>query len=218
MSPSRWANIRAIVLAIVLLGHGIYALPIPEPISTTDVKNPQRQRDIEVWRGLLRSLGLDIPLERVEGALVSTTKGLSKIHRTLKAPFKPAFELVGANQSWALFASASTTPDRLVVQIDRGNGWETVMRRLDPCCSWREDQLEYRRLRGVWDGQQRSMRAGYKGLTKWIARQAMRDAPDAQKVRVYLERSVSVYPWEPPDDSKDIVHERTHRRSDLEAP
>lgn len=211
----RWAEIRAALLAVVLFAHGIYALPIPPAVSEKDVKNELRQRDIEVWRSWMAAVGLHVSLERFERALIGSTQGLAKAHRTLKSPFKPAFELVGANQSWALFASASTAPDRLVIEIDRGEGWEPILRRLDPCCSWREPQLEYRRLRGVWDGQKGGMRAGYKGLTKWIAREVFEEFPDAQRMRVYMERGVSVYPWEEPDPTREVKFERVHRRETI---
>jgi hypothetical protein len=215
MNIVNWAQIRAVLIAVALLAHGIYALPIPEPVSNTDVKNEVRQRDIAVWREWMASVGLEVSLEQFERTLIDTTQALSKLHRTLKKPFKPAFDLVGANQAWALFASASTSPDRLVIEIDRGEGWEPILRRLDPCCPWREPQLQYRRLRGVWDGQTKSMRAGYKGLTKWLAHKVFEEYPDAQRMRVYLERGVSVYPWQEPDPTLKIMHERVHRRGHL---
>jgi hypothetical protein len=131
---------------------------------------------------------------------------------------KPVFDVLGTNQAWALFASATTKPERLVIQIQREGSleWHVVTRRLDPCCTWKEDALRYRRIRGVWDGQRDRMRAAYKGMTKWVAREAFEDFPDATRVRVHLEQRISTYPWEPDDLTVEINHDRVHRRESVQ--
>jgi hypothetical protein len=183
------------------------------------VKKEGHQEDIDRWERWLTGAGIAVTHEQLEQFVIDSTKMLGGLHKALKKPWKPLFDLVGANQAWALFASASTRPDRLVVEIERerGTGWIPIERRLDPCCTWRDDQLRYRRIRGVWDGQQDNMRAGYKGLTKWIARQAFLEHPDALRMRVYLEQTESTYPWEPPKDPPHLKvrHERVHRRDEI---
>lgn len=216
------AHLRAALLFLALLGNAVYALPLPAAVSAKDVKKEGHQRDITQWEGWLGSAGIAVTHAQLETFVVDSTAALGGLHKALKKPFKPLFDLVGANQAWALFASATTKPDRLVVEIERapGSGWVPLERRLDPCCTWRDDQLRYRRVRGVWDGQQDSMRAGYKGLTKWLARQAFLEHPDALRMRVYLEQTVSYYPWEVPDVLPDLVirHERVHRREAILGP
>ncbi|MEQ1507339.1 MAG: hypothetical protein ABMB14_34240 [Myxococcota bacterium] len=224
MTRPPWADLRAAALLVALIGHGIYALPIPNAVKAEDLEKDWRQRELGVWRDGLARVGVELTDDELGAWLVSTTTGLHDLHRWLKTPFAPLFDLVGANQAWALFASATTAPDRLVVEIERPDpttgepGWVPILRRLDPCCTWREDELEYRRIRGVWDGQQDEMRAGYKGLTKWIARQAFADYPDASRVRVQLERGRSTYPWEPPDPTTTIEHQRVHRPTAVALP
>lgn len=208
------SHVRAALLLFALLGNVIYALPLPTAVSRSEVKKEGRQSDIVQWERWLGAAGIAVTHAGLEDFVVDATGALGGIHKTLKKPFKPLFDLVGANQAWALFASATVKPDRLVIQIERepGTGWVTIERRLDPCCTWRDDQLRYRRIRGVWDGQPDAMRPGYKGLTKWLARAAFLDHPDARRMRVVLEQTVSTYPWEPPDDTVVFRHERIHRR------
>ena len=50
------------------------------------------------------------------------------------------------------------------------------------------------------------MRPGYKGLTKWIARQAFLEHPDALRTRIRLEQSVSHYPWGDPHRARAPGH------------
>ena len=208
------AHLRAALLFLALLGNVIYALPLPAPVSAVEIEREGRQRDIEIWLGWLNSAGIAVTHEDLEEGVVAFTGTSGAVHKTLKRPFKPLFDLVGVNQAWALFASATIRPDRLVVEIERapGSGWVTIERRLDPCCTWRDPQLRYRRIRGVWDSQKDTMRAGYKGLTKWIAREALLEHPEAQRVRISLEQVESTYPWEPKKTAVEMRHERVHRR------
>ena len=87
---------------------------------------------------------------------------------------------------------------------------------MDPCCTWHESQLEYRRIRGVWDGQGKRPRPAYKGLTKWIAEQVFSEMPDAEQVRVRLIRQRSTYPWEEADPKREPILERRHNRGRAE--
>lgn len=218
-SARRWAHLRAALIGLALLGHGVYALPLPDRITADQIARPQAQRDLATWRDLLGSVGIHVDSEELGRFAMDTSSALASVHDALKAPFKPMFRLVGANQSWALFAAATTEPERLVVEIRRAGSpeWVPVLRRLDPCCTWREEQLEYRRVRGVWDGQEGGgNRPGYKGLTKWIAARAFADFPDAERVRVRMEVGRSVYPWEEPDPTVTSAHVRVHRRGEVE--
>ena len=216
MTPrSRWEHARAGVIALVLLAHGIYALPLPPGVSERRVAEAPFQRDLDPWLHLFALLHLPVDRPALQTFVVRSSSALHTLHTTLKAPFAPAMDLVGANQAWALFAATTVTPDRLEVAIRRGGSrkWEVVLRRLDPCCTWREPMLEYRRIRGVWDGMREAPRAGYKGLTKWIAARAFDDFPDATEVRVRLVRRTLSLPGDPPIDDVSFKHERVHHRS-----
>lgn len=214
----RWSHTRAALIGLALLAHGIYALPLPKKVTSKDIEDEAHQRDLELWLGWFGAVGLPVTHDGLEVFVVDATAALQALHDGLKKPFRPMFDLLGANQAWALFASATTKPERLVVEIQRRGSaqWEPILRRLDPCCPWKEPVLEYRRIRGIWDGQGEKMRPGYKGLTKWIARRAFEEYPDAVRVRVHLERGISTYPWEPDDPTTETKLQRVHRREAME--
>lgn len=207
-------HLRAVAITVALVANAVYALPIPPAITATKIEEEGRQRDLLMWEELLARVGLTIEHDRLEELVVTTTTALADGHRLLKTPFRPVFDLLGADQSWALFASATTRPERLEVAVLRkgSEDWEILLRRLDPCCTWHEGQLEYRRIRGVWDGQNKRPRPAYKGLTKWIADRVFEEMPDAAQVRVRLIRYRSTYPWEEDDPSSEPVLQRVHVR------
>ncbi len=208
-------HLRAAAIGLVLLAHGIYALPLPPAYSERRIREPGFQEDIDVWMGIFDAVGLPVERGWFQDTVVDVSRQLHGLHVALKAPFAPAMDLVGANQAWALFASTTTTPDRLEVSMRlRGeDGWRVLMRRLDPCCTYFEPQLAYRRVRGVWDGQRDAPRAGYKGLTKWLANRIFEEFPEAEHVRVRLLRERIALPGEAPAAAEvEIKHERVHRR------
>lgn len=211
-----WAHLRAAAIGLVLLGNAIYALPLPVALSKAQMREEGRQQDVTTWKTVLGAVGVQVERETIEEWILWYARSGNDLHNTLKAPFKPLFGLLGANQAWALFASATTRPERLVVEIqtEPGGPWVPVLRRLDPCCTWRDDQVRYRRIRGVWDGQKDRPRTPYKNLQRWLADRALEDFPEARRVKVGLERTWSVYPWEDPDPRVERRHERIVERGE----
>jgi hypothetical protein len=205
-------HVRAALIALALLANVVRAIPFAVPLTQAELKEEWRQHDIDMWRGWLANAGIDVSHERIEEWLLKWTKISGTVRVAVRAPFDPLFDTLAVDQAWALFASASTKPDRLVVEARRGGLWTPIYRRLDPCCTWHDDQLRYRRIRGIWDGQKTTARPAYRTLTAWIADEAFREIPDAEAVRVQLERSHTVYPWEEPDPKLEYRHQRVHRR------
>jgi hypothetical protein len=206
------AHLRAILLGIVLLAHTVRAIPFPIALTEKELKEEWRQNDIEMWRGWLANAGIDLSHEWIEQWLMKWTGVSGKVRKTLRAPFDPLFDTLAIDQAWALFASATTRPDRLVIEARRDGQWTVLFRRLDPCCTWRDPQLRYRRIRGIWDGQKDSARPAYRGFSQWVADRVFEEFPEVDAVRVELEKTHSVYPWVEPDPSVEVRLQRTHRR------
>ncbi len=205
-------HVRAAIIALALLAHGVHALPLPRAVTPVTLQEDWRQRDIRLWRAWLADLGIDVTHRQIEEQLTFWTGVTGTVHQTLKAPFQPLFELTASNQAWALFAAASTRPESLVVQVRENGEWRTIARRLDPDAPWRDNVIRYRRLRGVWDGQKRRPRRTYESLAQWLADEAFAEMPEVTDVRVFVEQSRSVYPWEEPDPTVVERFPRLHRR------
>jgi len=214
---TRRDHLRAAIIAIALIAHGIYALPLPNRVTERTLKEDWRQRDIELWRGWLSDAGIAVEHEQIEQQLLFWTGLSADLHQTLKWPFRPLFELTSSNQAWALFAAATTKPETVVVQVRTDDGeWRTVTRRLDPDADWMDATIRYRRIRGLWDGQKKRTRRPYINLTEWIANEAFTKWPEVKQVRVFLEQRRSVYPWEEPDPTVIKRHMRRHVRREPE--
>lgn len=210
------SHVRAGLILFALLGHGAYAIPLPPRVTPADVAGKAAD-EIGMWQRTLSAAGIPVSKEQLGDWLVSLTGVTSRVHGWMKAPFRPMFSLVGANQAWALFASATVRPERLVVEVkERGQvRWTPLLRRGDPCCTWREDQMRYRRIRGIWDSQFDGARPAYVGLTRWVAARAFEERPEVEQVRVFIERGHSTYPWEPVDPKVTQVHLRVMRRNEI---
>src|SRR5688572_23617074 len=111
----RTSHLRAALIGLALLGHGIYALPLPRRITHEDMAKPDHQRDLDLWSGWMEQLRIPLERDDLQRIAVEGSTALAGLHQSLKTPFAPLFKLVGVNQAWALFASATTHPDRLVV-------------------------------------------------------------------------------------------------------
>jgi hypothetical protein len=213
MSPTLFKHLRALAITVALVAHGVHALPLPRPLTHKEVQKDWRQDDIRMWRAWLASVGVDITQEQVSTFLYEWTGFWGRLHKTLKAPFRPIFKLTGTDQRWALFAAATEKPERLVVEYTDADGrTHILLRRLDPPYSWREVQFRYRRIRGIWDGVRDKPTNPYKSMTRWIARLVFAELPEAESVEVRLERQFSTAPWEPDDPEIEIRHVRTHKR------
>lgn len=204
-------RLRAVFVALVILGNLIYAIPFPK-MSAEDLDDPEfRSADIDLWFSIV---GPVTGLDRDGFGLLArrVVWGTRQSIGALRFPFDPVFSAAHVNQQWGLFAVVTEEPDSVVVEVRRNGEWETLYRRLDPEHAWHDDQLKYRRIRGVWDGVKDEPKGTYKRMTDWIARTVFAEQPEVDRVRVVLERRRLSLPWEPVDPDVERRAERYHRR------
>ncbi len=215
MEPSWRTHLRALLITVALVAHGVHALPLPRPLKASDLEKEWRQDDITMWRGWLEAVGVDVSQEQVGTFLLDWTGFWGDLHDGLRAPFKSVFKITATNQRWALFAAATEKPERIVVKYqDEAGQWHVLLRRLDPPYGWREPQIRQRRVRGIWDGVKDKPSVAYKNLTLWLARLVFVEFEDARAVKVVLERQFATYPWEDPDPRLELRVAREHRRDE----
>ncbi|MEQ1565711.1 MAG: hypothetical protein ABMA64_08750 [Myxococcota bacterium] len=208
-------RVRAALLALAIVSNAIYALPYGKVTEEQRVDPKFHRAALDLWWSWFSPA-----LPMTQDTFDRTVRGAMFFEHDLvgwlRAPFRPVFDKLHVNQQWGLFAVVTQTPDALVVEVRRGgDNWDTLYRRLDGDHDWRDPQLKYRRIRGVWDGVKEEPKGTYKRLSRWIAKSAFRDDPEVDRVRVLLERTVVTFPWEPVDTSRARRAEQYFRRNEL---
>lgn len=205
-------RLRAILVAYLVVGNLIGAIP------TVDMKEEALEQP-NFWRGELEPWVEALrPMSGItdEEARYATARHVlwtyHQLMRGVRFPIQPFFDLTRTNQQWGLFAVVSQHPERLVVEVRRNGEWEVLYRKLDPEHAWHDEQLRYRRIRGVWDSVKDEPKGTYKRLTYWIARMVFTEQADVDRVRVVLERTQLDYPWNPPDPTVTRRAEKYLRR------
>lgn len=124
-------------------------------------------------------------VEAQTGPLAPAVFALAALNRELRLPLEEAFSplerLFRIGQSWHVYAGGSLRVRHLEVWIDGGLRYRTRDARFD----WRARQLEQRRVRPIMDTLATKPEAfNWKGLGRWIVREALSDHPDATEVIV----------------------------------
>ncbi len=211
VAGGQWGALRGLVIALVLLAHCTQAIPVPSMPDEEDVAaGDWRASDLELWHGWTTRV---VPIDKAtfDQVLLSYFTAVAQLGRTVRAPALPVFKFAKINQQWGLFARVTTAPDALAIEIRENGTWRLVEQRLHPTAGWHDEQFRYRRLRGIWD--LRKEPAGhYKNFTKWVARMAFAEFPEADRVKIYLVNRQVPSPWEPEDPEREIKYLRSHKR------
>lgn len=207
-----WPEIRALLIALVLIPNVIYALPIRQ-VPADALDTPLRRRELAEWSDTLARVGIDLPPDALGARVVDVSARAAAAHRVLKSPFQPVARLTGTNQAWALFAAATTHPTRLTVEAIGTSGRQVWFRRLDPDHAWLASRFRYRRLRGIYDlVPGRDTTAIYRRFAEGVGEWAFEARDDVHEVHVFLVDTPLVYPWEPPAPPGEALHHRVLRR------
>jgi hypothetical protein len=213
---SGWARVRAALITLALVVHGLYVAPVPHVVTPADFNNPVSQDEVEAWAGRLQALGISITTEALKEEVILWTGRIGGAHRALKRPFAPFLRVTGTGQGWGLFANPNTHPLRLEVRGRRAGGaFESVYLQLDPEADWAWARFAYRGIRGCYDAQGRMRRShpAYRSFASWAAREAFREHPDLEAVEVRLLRTHTTLPGERLDDTVEVRHARSFERA-----
>lgn len=192
-------HLRAAALTIVLVVHGIAASPLPKSVKRAQFETAMAREELDRWAGILGGVGIAITREELAERSYAIGTDLAALRTTLLGPARPWFRLSGTGQAWGLFTYPDSWPHQLVVEIRVGTEWRTIYAGLDPDAAWRRDQLAYRRVRGVYDGNSSKPGKSYQPFVNWIGRLALADFPEAEEARVKFLRFHTRAPGEPQD-------------------
>lgn len=210
---TRRDHLRAAVLALTVLVYGIAASPLPKSVKRSQFDTPIAIEEVDRWVGILGGVGITVTRKELADGSYASGKFFADLRRTLLGPFKGWFRVSGTGQGWGLFTYPDSYPHQLVIEVREKPGpWRPVYAALDPDADWRRDQLAYRRVRGVYDGNTRKPGVSYDNFVAWVARLALADHPDADEVRVGFIRTHSTMPNVTPDPERLAKHQRVVKR------
>jgi len=205
--------VRAALIALALVVYGVAASPLPKTVKRSHFEQPIAIEELDRWVGILGRIGVATTRAELSGRAYEAGRALADVRGALLGPFKGWFRVSGTGQGWGLFTYPDSYPYQLVIEVRPAAGdWRPVYAALDPDAAWRRDQLAYRRVRGVYDGNTRKPGASYENFADRIGRLALADFPDAAEARVGFIRTHSTMPGRPRDPERLPQHQRTVAR------
>lgn len=200
--PNTWAWVRAALLSGVVLYHGLLALPMPRSVSPEELDRPEFREELRRWRPTLSALGIT---EEEGLAWVRWLGALESARDQLVRPGRRFLRLTGTGQGWALFAAPDPFPGRLELWAHRADGTEELLyRRHDPEARWMARVVEYRRVRGLYDGAGSKPRPVLRRFVRFLAEQAFQEDAARTGLELRVMRTHSLLPWEKPDPKERI--------------
>jgi hypothetical protein len=155
--------------------------------------SPHNREQFQHWAGTLEHLGFDVTGASMKHWLWGFTQRYVHAHSTLLRPLRWLPEQLGFGQSWRMFSNPQTTPSRLWVEVDDGEGYAPIYVSRSHVHTWRQPFFEHHRVRKLLGRIGRGGRdAAYGALAAWIARRAFEEYPSAAQVRV------RIYTWTTP--------------------
>ncbi len=191
-APSRWAHLRAGTIALVVFVHFCQGAPRPR-VNAASAAKPAAAEQIHAWAG---RLGMT-PEELTERLIMISDEG-DRVRQAIAGPPWKIFGRLGFEQRWALFSGSRKRAWRMSIAWRApGRPWTFAYRVRDPEHRWNARQLDYRRIRGVWNPGPDEPRPGYGLFVDWVARTLCADVPEAREVRVRHTRVDPRPPGEP---------------------
>jgi hypothetical protein len=212
---SRWAQLRALLLTVVLLVQCTSALP-DRRVEKRNLRRPEAARFLDtVERGLQR-IGLSPDRRALEQALLAGSARLVRARRALLAPFQPLFRYTATHQQWGLFLLGTRECFRIHVDArTHDDRWVALYHALERGLPRYEAVLRYRRVRGIYNpSMSRGARPQYRGFVRAFARYVLEREPGYDTVRVRMEHLRIGDPGSVPLSSG-FEHEQVVHRSEL---
>ncbi|MEO0323394.1 MAG: hypothetical protein AAF447_10590 [Myxococcota bacterium] len=180
--PSRWAHLRAGAVAVLVFVHLCQGAPRPR-VSAESAAKPAAARQIQAWSGRL-----GLTPEELRAHLIGLSEASEELRQAVSGPFWKVFWRLGFEQRWALFSGSRKRTWRMYIEWRDAEGWHLAYRVQDPEHRWNARQLDYRRIRGVWNPGADEARVDYGRFADWVGRRLCEDRESAAEVRVRFAR------------------------------
>ncbi len=185
-------HFRGILILIHLIAISIAALPAPIRTERALWAEPTMQFELAQLSERLGRWGIEVPASELEDRLWSVSERYAELNERARAPFGPYYTLAGTGQAWAMFAGADHFPCTVAIDVRVHGAWMPVYETGSPAHRWNKTMFEHLAFRYMFflydlpGFQDRN-----DGLLELIARDAARDFPSAEAVRLrYVERPI----------------------------
>ena len=194
---SHWPDLRAGLLALVLISQVLLGLPKPTPLTEATFQRPAAKVELRGWTEGLAGLGLPVTEDLVADYAIRISQDLGSFSRGASAPFKWPKRLFGINQNWALFAAPDTIPSRLYLDVQTAGGsWQPVYIPHHADHTVLRGTLRFRRVRGVHDGLTTRSRV-QQAMVDWLCRRVLERNPSWEAARVRILQRATPMPGQP---------------------
>lgn len=215
--PSRWDYARAGILTAVIALQLLDAIPLPD-LRPHHLTNPVAWEELRRWTHTLNRAGVDISERELADLGLDVGGAARTFRRRVLQPWEPFRWVTGTGQNWSLFAIPESAVGRLVVEgVDTAGNRTTFYRAPGGESDHLEAMLEYRRVRGVYDGacDRPKPRKVYAQFGKWLSAHLMAEHPELQLVEVRLDLHRIRTPGEEPAPPDERRHARMYTRGEL---
>jgi hypothetical protein len=196
---NRWfAHLRGLLVALHLAAITLMALPAPEGgMNRNAWKDPTVQGELAAWTERFNEWGITVTQPELEDGLWRLAVDYMAVRNEIVSPFRLYYECCGTSQSWRMFVAPHRYPTRLHIDLEEHGQWRPLYVERTRKHDWLSSKLDQHRFRSAifrfgWD----EFTADYRRFVDWIARQAARDFPEADRVRVRLYKYRSPSPEE----------------------
>ncbi|TNE90683.1 MAG: hypothetical protein EP330_07590 [Deltaproteobacteria bacterium] len=192
------AEIRAGLIAVVLLSQALAAIPNPPKLADNALTDPLARDELEGWVKTVGYVGWNPTPEELLTFAQDWVERLKSWRKAAIAPFQPVLQFTGTGQGWGLFAFPDQRPYRFEIAVlEPTSGWEAIYVDLDPEADYRSELFVNRRVRAIYNPGKAPAPA-FQPFTKWLGKQILDEYPDAVAVRFAFRRSEKLVPGEPP--------------------
>lgn len=195
LRPRCFAHLRAACIVLCLLTMAVMLLPDGSRMGKRQVwKSPLNQSQFALWSATLRRAGIEVSAKEFEQRLWEGVQRYLSIRDPLASLVEPVNTQLAVAQGWRMFSNPQTHPARVHIELDRGDGFETLYVSRSESYTWRRQQFDHNRIRKLVGRIARKGRdQTYAMFVNWVAREVKREFGEARRVRVRL------YRWETPE-------------------
>lgn len=216
----RWPTIRAVLIGYHVIAVLVLGFPAPAGVMNKSAwKEPSVQNEMRIWTQRANSVGFSWTQEEFEQLLWDFSKSFLKIRKVVLKPFVPYAEYLGTRQDWRMFSAPHRYPSRIEMHVRIDGDWKPIFISRSDEADWNRRLFDHHRIRRLnflhaW----RKYRRRYKTFTRYVARKAAVDFPEADKLRIRFYKFRTPTPEERRAGHEGFegkyIHRRVHKLED----